>query len=173
MKKTFVVLAASLSFSSAFAQTATTTAAPATAASPAAGAAAHREEHIEKRIAHLHSALKITPAQESQWNAFADVMRSNNETLTELYQQRKAGGEQRNALDDMKQYAQISQAHADGMQKLVTAFEPLYSSLSPEQKTAADKAFRGQMDHRPAHGPLRHHGKKPAGATPAPESGGE
>ena len=169
MKKTFLVLAASLAFSSAFAQTA---AAPA-AASPAAGAATHREQHLEQRIASLHSALKITPAQESQWNAFADVMRSNNQTMTQLFEQRKASGEERNALDDMKQYAQMSQAHADGMQKLVSAFEPLYNSLSPEQKTAADKAFRGGMNHHPVRGHLRHHGKKPASPAPASEGGGQ
>lgn len=152
MKKTFLVLAASLAFSSAFAQTA----APATAASPAAGAATHREQHLEQRIASLHSALKITPAQESQWNTFADVMRSNNETMTQLFQQRKASSAERNALDDMKQYAQISQAHADDMQKLVTAFEPLYTSLSPEQKKLADQTFRHNgREHGPA-------GKKPA-----------
>jgi len=171
MKKTFVVLAATLSIGSAFAQTATTTAAPATAASRTA-AATHREQHVEQRIAYLHSALKITPAQETQWNAFADVMRTNNQTMTQLFQQRKQTLADRNALDDMKQYAQISQAHADGMQKLVAAFEPLYNSLSPEQKVAADKAFR-EHGHHPVRGKLRHHGSKPASETPKPEAGGK
>lgn len=166
MKKAFVVLAATLSISSAFAQTA----APAAAASPAA-AATHREQHVDQRITYLHSALKITPAQETQWNAFADVMRSNNQTMTQLFEQRKENA-QRNALDDMKQYAQISQAHADGMQKLVAAFEPLYNSLSPEQKTLADNAFRGHNTHHPVRGHLRHHGSKPASPAPASESGG-
>ncbi|HTH61462.1 MAG TPA: Spy/CpxP family protein refolding chaperone [Paraburkholderia sp.] len=169
MKKAFVVLAATLSISSAFAQTASAPAAPATAASPAA-AGAHREQRVEQRIAQLHSALKITPAQESQWNTFADVMRSNSQTMMQLVQQREASGAQRSALDDMKQYAQISQAHADGMQKLVAAFEPVYSSLSPEQKTLADKAFRDHEHHGGRTG-RKHRSGKPQ--TPAAESGGQ
>lgn len=178
MKKAFAVLAATLSISTAFAQTAATPAAAATGASPAtaaspAGAAAHREQHVEQRIAYLHSALKITPAQEAQWNTFADVMRANNQSMTQLFEQRKASSAQRSALDDMKQYAQIAQAHADGMQKLVAAFEPLYTSLSPEQKALADKTFRERHMHHPTQrGKLRHHGAK-AGEAPAPESGGQ
>jgi len=171
MKKAFVVLAATLSISSAFAQTANTPAATSTAASSAG--TAHREQRVEQRIAYLHSALKITPAQESQWNTFADVMRSNSESMTQLYQQREAAGAQRNALDDMKQYAQITQAHAEGMQKLVAAFEPLYNSLSPEQKTLADTTFRqhGQPGHKERRRHGAHHGAKPA--APASESGGK
>ena len=157
MKKAFVVLAATLSIGSAFAQTAAPAAAP-----TAASAAAHREQRVEERIAYLHSALKITPAQETQWNAFADVMRANGQSMSQLFQQR-AATEKRSALDDMKQYAQISQVHADDMQKLVSAFEPLYNSLSPEQKALADTTFRehGQPPARRG----AHHGKR--GATPA------
>jgi esterase/lipase len=173
MKKAFVVLATTLSIGTAFAQTAATPAAPATAASPASAAAAKREQHVEQRIAYLHSALKITQAQESQWNAFADVMRENNQTMMQLFEQRKAGTEQRSALDDMKQYAQISQARADGMQKLVTAFEPLYASLSPEQKALADKTFREQHEHRPGKQGKKHRQGGKAAPAPAPESGGQ
>lgn len=140
MKKAFVVIAAALSMSGAFAQTA---AAPAQPASPAMGApAAQHRQHVEERIAFLHSTLKITPAQEPQWKTFADQMRSNSETMAELFMRRTQSDATRNALDDMKQYAQIAQTHADDMQKLVTAFEPLYNSLSPEQKTIADQTFR-------------------------------
>ncbi len=164
MKKAFVILAATLSISGAFAQT------PASAPDAASAAAAHREhreQRVEERITYLHSALKITSAQEAQWNTFADVMRANGDTMNQLYEQRMEN-QNRNALDDMKQYAQISQAHADGMQKLVAAFEPLYSSLSPEQKTLADKAFR----QHPAGGKgAQHHGKgKPAPKAMAPAS---
>jgi hypothetical protein len=53
------------------------------------------------------------------------------------------------ALDDMKQYQQITQANADGTKRLVDAFEPLYASLSPEQKKLADTNFReGGREHR-------------------------
>jgi protein CpxP len=56
----------------------------------------------------------------------------------------------------MKQYATIAQAHADGIKKLVDAFEPLYSSLSPEQKKLADQTF-----HQGPHNGGKKHGKAP------------
>lgn len=157
MKKAFVVLAATLSMSGAFAQTAASApAAMAAAASSAEVRVAQHQQRVEERITWLHTQLKITPEQEPQWKAFADVMRSNGQAMGDLYRQRAEGENTRNALDDMKQYAQISQAHADDMQKLVTAFEPLYTSLSPEQKKLADQTFRHNgRDHGP-------HGKKAA-----------
>jgi periplasmic protein CpxP/Spy len=137
MKKALVILASTLAMSGAFAQSA----APASAPAAASAAAGKHERNVEDRIAYLHSQLKITPAQETQWSAFADVMRNNAETMGTLFQQRKAATNQ-SALDDMKQYTAIAQAHADGMNKLVGAFEPLYNSFSPEQKTLADETFR-------------------------------
>ncbi|PQV46162.1 Spy/CpxP family protein refolding chaperone [Paraburkholderia sp. BL21I4N1] len=166
MKKALVMLATAVAMSGAFAQTPAPASAPAGAMAAPAGKAGH-ERNVEDRIAYLHSQLKITSAQESQWNAFADVMRSNGETMGQLFQQRKAAGNL-SAIDDMKQYASIAQAHADGMKKLVDAFDPLYSSFSPEQKKLADVTF-----HQPGgpNGAARHHGKGKAGkAAPAPAS---
>jgi hypothetical protein len=165
MKKALVMLATAVSMSGAFAQTSAPAPAPASAASAPAGKAGH-ERNVEDRIAYLHAQLKITPAQETQWKAFADVMRGNGETMSQLFQQRKAATNV-TALDDMKQYASIAQAHADGMKKLVDAFDPLYSSLSPEQKKLADATF-----HQPGAadgGHRHHHGKGKIGKS-APAS---
>jgi periplasmic protein CpxP/Spy len=172
MKKAFVILAATLSMSGAFAQSAAPSAA-ATAASGADVRAAEHQQRVEERITWLHTQLKITPEQEPQWKTFADTMRSNGETMSSLFKQRAASEGTRNALDDMKQYAQIAQAHADDMQKLVSAFEPLYTSLSPEQKALADKTFRYGKEHGPAGKPAhpKHKGKaKPAAGAAASEA---
>ncbi|CAD6534703.1 Spy/CpxP family protein refolding chaperone [Paraburkholderia metrosideri] len=163
MKKALVMLATAVAMSGAFAQASTPAAAPMSASAPA-GKAGH-ERNVEDRIAYLHAQLKITSAQESQWNTFADVMRSNGETMGQLFEQRKTAGTL-SAIDDMKQYAQIAQAHADGMKKLVDAFDPLYSSFSPEQKKLADATFH----HQGGEGG-RHHGKGKGGkAHAAPAS---
>jgi hypothetical protein len=165
MKKTLVLLASAISISSAFAQTPASAPAPAmamAAASSPAGKARH-EERVEERISYLHTQLKITPQQETQWNAFADVMRNNGETMGKLFEERRAN-KNISALDDMKQYADIAQAHADGTKKLVDAFQPLYDSMSADQKKLADTTFR----ETPAQGPRhRQHGKKSAPATDA------
>jgi hypothetical protein len=169
MKQAFVILATALSMSGAIAQTAASQPAASSAALAEARATQH-EQRVEERIAFLHSALKITPEQATQWNAFADQMRSNAHTMADLYRQRSEGESSRNALDDMKQYAQLTQAHAEDMQKLVSAFEPLYNSFSPEQKALADKTFRhreaGGADRgrRPGHRGGKPHAKPHAGA---------
>lgn len=166
MKKALVMLATAISMSGAFAQASAPASAPASTAAEPAGKAGH-ERNVEDRIAYLHAQLKITPAQEPQWNTFADVMRSNGQTMSQLFQQRRAATNL-TALDDMKQYAAIAQAHADGMKKLLDAFDPLYSSLSPEQKKLADVTF-----HQPGgvEGGHHHHGKGKVGkTTPAPAS---
>ncbi|WP_144112390.1 Spy/CpxP family protein refolding chaperone [Paraburkholderia sp. BCC1886] len=166
MKKALVMLASAVAMSGAFAQSSAPAAAPANSAASAPAAKAGHERNVEDRITYLHTQLKITPAQETQWNAFADVMRSNGQTMGELFQQRHANKDV-SALDDMKQYTAIAQAHADGMQKLVSAFDPLYNSFSPEQKKLADVTF-----HQPggAGGPPHRHGKGKGRAAPAPAS---
>jgi hypothetical protein len=42
----------------------------------------------------------------------------------------------------MQSYAQIEQQRAQDVQKLVPAFQTLYSSLSDQQKSTADLIFR-------------------------------
>ncbi|CAB3700061.1 Spy/CpxP family protein refolding chaperone [Paraburkholderia rhynchosiae] len=165
MKKALVMLASAVAMSGAFAQASAPAAAPSSAAASAPVAKEGHERNVEDRIAYLHSQLKITSAQEPQWKAFADVMRGNGQTMGELFQQRRAAANV-SALEDMKQYATIAQAHADGMKKLVDAFDPLYNSFSPEQKKLADTTFHqpGGVDGR-----HRHHGKGKSG-KPAPAS---
>jgi len=154
MKRTFVILACALAVNGAFAQAASPASAPAAASTSATPAARH-EARIEQRITYLHQQLKITPAQETQWNAFADAMREDGETMGKLYEQRMKGLESETALDNMREYAQLTQAHADGAKKLASAFEPLYSSFSPQQKQLADSTFREHMGpHHRRGGPM-------------------
>ena len=149
MKRTIVILACALATSGAFAQASAPQAASsaASASMPAEAHAAKREARVEERIAYLHSQLKITPAQETQWKTFADVMRSNGQNMGRLFRQRTQAEQTQTALDNMKQYAEIAQAHADDMKQLVDAFEPLYNSFTPEQKKLADTAFRQTGEH--------------------------
>ena len=167
MKKTLAILATALTMSGAFAQASAPAAPAPSAASAPAGKLTH-EQHVEERISYLHTQLKITPQQETQWNAFADVMRSNGQTMGQLYQERHANTTA-TALDDMKQYAQITQAQADGTKKLVDAFEPLYNALSPDQKKLADATFR-QSSHPSERGHRKHSGKAQAPAASASDA---
>jgi hypothetical protein len=99
-------------------------------------------ENVETRIKTLHSQLRITPEQESTFQNVAQVMRDNESALKPLREQKADAVESANALDQLNSYAALIDAHAAGVHKFVPAFQTLYDSLSPEQKKAADVAFR-------------------------------
>jgi protein CpxP len=171
------VLALAFMTSAAFAQTA----APAAPTSPApAASTAHkhghkraqkREDFIEKRINNLHSQLKITAAQSSQWDAFAQTMRDSAKKAGDSYRERAQKLSTLNADDAMKSYAALTQMHADNTQKLAAAFSTLYATLSDDQKKTADVLFRDESAKQHA---ARKHRKSTApqghitGPTPVP-----
>ncbi len=110
---------------------------------PSAKAKASHVERTEARIKKLHQTLKITPAQEELWNALAEAMRENAKTMDTLIQARRAEkGKPMNALEGLKSYSEILDAHAEGLKKFITAFEPLYNAMSDEQKKNADTIFQ-------------------------------
>jgi hypothetical protein len=99
------------------------------------------EERVETRIKELHAKLQITPAQEEQWSKVAQVMRDNEKQMDTLIKTR-AERAQMNAIDDLKSYAEITDAHADGMKRFTPVFETLYDTMSEPQKKNADAVFR-------------------------------
>ena len=118
-------------------------------ATPASTAAA-RDATVDRRITTLHTQLKITPAQEKTFDAFASVMRQNASHIDALVQKRLALPASATAVDELQAYNDMAQAHAQDMQQLVAAFSTLYDALSPEQKKMADEDFhRYGTDQRP------------------------
>jgi protein CpxP len=172
MKLVLATLAAasSLAFASgAFAQTAASAPAAASGA-PAATAAKiakfdqKADKRLEDRIKELHSELQITPQQEDLWGKVADTMRSNSQHMRELYEQRMSSTDKFSAVDDLKSYGDLAQAHADSVKSLETAFEPLYAALSDSQKKAADAAFRHTGEPHGMDKPTKHMKRAPAAA---------
>lgn len=118
---------------------------PATAppsSSPAPSAAT--QAAIDQRIRTLQSQLGITEAEMPLWSAFAQAMRDNAAATDALFTQRAGAVATMNAPDNMHSYAQIARAYADNTERLATAFDSLYASLSETQKQAADTMFRHQ-----------------------------
>jgi hypothetical protein len=106
------------------------------------------EQRIEARINDLHTRLQITDAQAPQWNAVAQVMRDNAETMSKLIRERAANAKTMNAVQDLQSYEQITSAHAEGLKKLVPAFDALYNTMTDPQKKNADLVFRS-FEHHP------------------------
>jgi hypothetical protein len=146
MKAIVAVLTVStFAFGGAMAQTPNQSANPPASADSSHSAMANedakRDEAVEKHIKDLHATLKITPAEESQWTKVAETMRENAKDLDRAIDKREANMASATAIDDLNAYADIAQAHANGVKKLASAFSGLYSSMSDAQKKAADQAF--------------------------------
>jgi hypothetical protein len=149
-----VVLPALVAAGPVLAQTATpaapsqgAAAAPAMTAAPAAPTPAAKPPmpaQVESRITAMHKRLKITSAQEADWGKFAQAMRDNASSAAQAYQDRADKLATMSAVDNLQAYVQLEQTRVQGLQALVTAFQPLYNDFSPEQKSIADTMFRRQ-----------------------------
>ncbi len=99
---------------------------------------------VDQRIRTLQSQLGITEAQMPLWSAFAQVMRDNAASTEAVFTLRAANVATMSATDNMHSYAQIARVYADNTERLATAFDSLYASLSETQKQAANTLFRQQ-----------------------------
>lgn len=141
-------------------------AAPATKAAPTK--TSKRLSGVEARIASLHKRLKITAAQEPQWQQVAQVMRDNASQIEQLVKERNAKVKTMTAVDNLQTYSDIAQAHADGLKKLVPVFDTLYGSMSDAQKKIADAVFRGMAERHAARHKAAPKPAAPAAPAPAP-----
>ena len=121
-------------------------------------------ERVEARLAYVKTALKITDAQQAQWNAFADSERrlaaEREKTLGEWrekmaqrrQEQAQGQGERARpgAIERLAFAEKMHQAAAARIDAQLAAIKPLYASLSAEQKKVADAVLVPQ--HRGRHG---------------------
>ncbi len=107
-----------------------------------ASAVTASSDRIEARIKELHRKLHVTAAQEVPWNNLAQVMRDNAKAMVDLQHQRVADTQSMSAVDSVKSYDSVIQAHQAGMEKFLPAFTALYDSMSDAQKKTADSMFR-------------------------------
>lgn len=117
--------------------------------------------HVEGSLAFIKTELKITDAQGSAWNNFADAYRAFAASKPAMMMQGggmmsggMTGGESggmaqgnsampqgRSAMsypDRMKAHMQMMEEHVEAGKKFAPAAEALYASLTAEQKKAAD-----------------------------------
>jgi periplasmic protein CpxP/Spy len=99
------------------------------------------ESRVEARIKDMHAKLNIIQAQEEQWGKVAQVMRDNASSMEALIKVRKEHAKTMTAVDDLKSFGDITEAHADGIKKLTPVFATLYAGMSDGQKKEADYLF--------------------------------
>ena len=109
----------------------------------------------DARNAYFKSELKITPAQESAWKAYADQSKQQVEAMQAL-RGGVQGSAQATAPERLEQRNQVMKKRQEQMEKATAAFKQLYAVLSPEQKALADQHIgygmmggRGMAFNRP------------------------
>ena len=102
--------------------------------------------HIEGRLAFVKTELKIGDGQTAEWTAFADAVRANFKSMTDMRQSMMSGQStattlpQRLSLED-----KAVTAHLAGMKKVEESLGKLYTVLSEDQKKIADGIVFGPM----------------------------
>jgi hypothetical protein len=101
--------------------------------------------HIEGRIAYLKTELKITAAQDAQWDKVAQAMRQNATERRQGFERVRAehdsAGQRQppNALQRLEGEARFAALRAQQADRFLAAFRPLYDGMSDAQKKAADE----------------------------------
>ena len=123
-------------------------------------------ERVEARLAYIRTALKITDAQQAQWEGFANVLRKQardrDQRMGEFQAKRaqaSQGAERRerpsfSAIDRMEFMQKRMTERSARLSEVIAAAKPLYAALSPEQKQVADSLIARQG--RGGHGHQRH-----------------
>jgi hypothetical protein len=95
---------------------------------------------VDRQLQMIHQRLHITPAQEPDFNAFADAWRSNAEKMRSLIQQRPTGANV-DVVERLRFQQKLVAANAESLQRLIAPLARLYASFSPTQKRLANEMF--------------------------------
>jgi Spy/CpxP family protein refolding chaperone len=125
--------------------------------------AAKREQMHAQRVAKLHDELKITPAQESAWNAFVASMKRPQRADGQHDDHAAMAG--LSAPQRAEKMIERQKARTAAMEQRLAALNTFYSVLSPDQKKVFDdKAARMQsrFGRHGGHGGWQHRGGESA-----------
>lgn len=104
-------------------------------------------ERVEARLAYVRTALKITDAQQAQWDAYAGVVRKQAKEADVRTQERRAKmaanteRKRPTAIERLERRQAFMAAASTRIGERLTVQKPLYAALSPEQQQIADKVF--------------------------------
>jgi hypothetical protein len=103
-----------------------------------------RAARVDRHLTELRGQLRITAAQQPQWEGFATATRENAAALHQRFETRATRLASMSAAESMVDYAEISDLHARQLTRLATSFTALYAVLAPDQQRDADALFRSR-----------------------------
>jgi hypothetical protein len=117
----------------------------------------------DARVGMIKAALQLTPEQEKYWPALEEAIRArskNRQARWERVAELRDGGpmdvlRDQNAVELMQHRAEALSQRAADLKKEADAWEPLYKTLSPDQKkrmafatVVAARGIRDTIEHR-------------------------
>ena len=97
----------------------------------------------EGRIAFLKAELGITDAQKSVWDAYAETIKGNLQSMQAMWQTMKTGFEAKAPADRLGAHIAAMESRLAALKEVKPALEKLYAALSDEQKKKADEVLTG------------------------------
>jgi hypothetical protein len=97
-------------------------------------------ERVEGRLAFMKAELKITDAQATAWNGFADAVRAAAKQHNERMKSILAGDDRSKPLPDrVDAQEQFMSARLEQLRLIKSSLKNLYATLSDDQKKEADE----------------------------------
>jgi hypothetical protein len=134
----------------------------------APGGAAREHHHLspadlkaftDARIAALKAGLALSPDQERNWAPVEQAIRDMAQARQARWAARRENREHEDAIARLRARADSMTQRAADLKKLADAAEPLYRTLSDDQKRRLHILVRMMMHHGELHhGGWRHHG---------------
>jgi len=109
----------------------------------------------DQRLARLKSDLKITAAQETAWNAYAEQIKQHAGEMQALHntmQSGASGNTRPTAPERAERQAQFAKQQQEYLERLAVLTKDLYAVLTPEQRTLADQRLGGGRRFAMGHG---------------------
>ncbi len=110
----------------------------------------------EAGVAGLKAGLQLTPDQEKRWPPVEQAIRDMSQARQDRMAAWRAEGKEEDAIARLRRRADTMTAKANDIKKLADAAEPLYQSLSEDQKHRLRFLVHMAMGHHG--GWLHHHG---------------
>jgi hypothetical protein len=115
-----------------------------------------KQAFLDARLAAVHAGLRLTPDQEKLWPAIESAIRDAVAQVREQRQKWKAdsaGMDKKDPIARMRQIADRSAAVAQNLTKVADAAQPLYATLTDDQKWRLDALLHAiHMRHGPGPG---------------------
>jgi LTXXQ motif family protein len=97
------------------------------------------------QLAFLKTELKITAGQEPKWQAFAESVRDNANSMSGMWRMMRTGVDQGTVPDRLAQRQRFMTARVAAFAKTAVALSDLYAVLTPTQKKIVDGMPLGPM----------------------------